>query len=56
MYVFVRLRDGDHYVSVKSSFEHTGAVPRGSMCFWCLMLSLSGPCELLYVFRFASWI
>ena len=25
------------------------ASPRGSMCFRCLMFSLSGPCELLFL-------
>ena len=24
------------------------ASPRGFTCFWCLMFSLSGPCELLF--------
>ena len=33
------------------------ASPRGPMCFWCLMFSLSGPCELLFLLGFiASWI
>ena len=32
------------------------ASPRGPMCFMCLMFSLSGPCELLFLFCFiASW-
>ena len=32
------------------------ASPRGPVCFWCLMLSLSGPCELLFLLRFiTSW-
>ena len=33
------------------------ASPRGPMCFWCLMFSLSGgPYELLYLLCFiASW-
>ena len=32
------------------------ASPRGSMCFRCLMFSLSGPCELLLLLCFiASW-
>ena len=26
------------------------ASPRGPMCFSCLMFSLSGPCELLFLF------
>ena len=30
--------------------------PRGSMCFSCMIFSLSGPCELLFVHCFnASW-
>ena len=30
--------------------------PRGLMCFRCLMFSLSGPCELLFLLCFiASW-
>ena len=30
--------------------------PRGLMCFRCLMYSLSGPCELLFLFCcIASW-
>ena len=32
------------------------ASPRGPMCFRCLMFSLSGPCELLFLLGFiASW-
>ena len=32
------------------------ASPRGPMCFRCLMFSLSGPCELLFVLcLIASW-
>ena len=32
------------------------ASPRGHMCFRCLMFSLSGPCELLFLLCFiASW-
>ena len=35
----------------------SNAIPRGSMCFRCLMLSLSGPCELLFLLCFiSSWI
>ena len=26
------------------------ASPRGTMCFRCLIFSLSGPCELLFFF------
>ena len=30
--------------------------PRGPMCFKCLMFSLPGPCELLFLLCFiASW-
>ena len=33
------------------------ASSRGHMCFRCLMFSLSGPCELLFLLCFiASWI
>ena len=28
--------------------------PRGPMCFRCLMISLSGPCELLFLFCFIA--
>ena len=32
------------------------ASPRGPMCFRCLVFSVSGPCELLFLLRFiASW-
>ena len=32
------------------------AIPRGPMCFMCLMFSSSGPCELLFLICFiASW-
>ena len=32
------------------------ATPRGPMCFRCLMFSLSGPCQLLFLLCFiASW-
>ena len=32
------------------------ASSRGPMCFRCLMFSLSGPCELLFLLsRIASW-
>ena len=32
------------------------ASPRGPMCFKCRIFSLSGPCELLFLFCFiASW-
>ena len=34
----------------------TNAIPRGPMCFRCLMFSLSGPCELLFLLCFiTSW-
>ena len=43
-----------YYVFVNSSFKH--ASPRGPMCFWCLMFSLSGPCEsLLFLCCISSW-
>ena len=33
------------------------ASPRGPLCFRCLMFSLSGPCELLFLLcLIASWI
>ena len=33
------------------------AIPRGPMCFRCLIFSLSGPCEVLLLLCFiASWI
>ena len=47
-----------YYVGVKSSFQHAemNGIPRGAMCFRCLMFSLSGPCELLcLLFFIASW-
>ena len=32
------------------------AIPRGSMCFRCLMFNVSGPCELLFLLCFiSSW-
>ena len=32
------------------------ASPKGPMCFRCLIFSLSGPCELLFLLCFiASW-
>ena len=32
------------------------ASSRGPMCLWCMMFSLLGPCELLFIFSFiASW-
>ena len=34
----------------------SSAIPRGPMCFRCLMLNLSGLCELLFFLCFiASW-
>ena len=30
------------------------ASPRGTICFRCLMLSLSGPCELLFLLCFIA--
>ena len=67
MSVVVTVWDGDyasqlpyvwHYVGVKSIFNMLvkNASPRRSMCFRCLMFSLSGPCELLFLLCFiASW-
>ena len=46
-----------YYVFVKSSnILVRNASPRGPMCFRCLIFSLSGPCELLFLLCFiASW-
>ena len=47
-----------YYVGVKSSFNMIvrNAIPRGHMCFRCLMFNLSGPCELLFLLCcIASW-
>ena len=47
-----------YYVFVKSRFKHSvrNASPRGPICFRCLIFSLSGPCELLFLLCFiASW-
>ena len=43
-----------YYVFVKSRFNILVryASPRGSMCFRCLIFSLSGPCELLFLLCF----
>ena len=30
------------------------ASPKGPMCFMCLMFSLSGPCELLFLLCFIA--
>ena len=30
------------------------ASPSGAMCFMCLMFSLSGPCELLFLLWFTA--
>ena len=44
-----------YYVGVKSSFQHARA-SRGHMWIRCLMFSLSGPCELLFLLCFiAPW-
>ena len=32
------------------------ASPRGPMCFRCLISSLSGPCELLFLLFFYSFL
>ena len=64
----VELWDGDYvrqlpcmwyYVAVNGSFNMLvrNASPRGYMCFRCLMVSMSGPCELLFLLCcIASWI
>ena len=47
-----------HMSGIKSSINMLvrDASPRGSMCFRCLMFSLSGPCELLFLLCFiAPW-
>ena len=47
-----------YYVGVKSSFNMLGrnVSPRRAIYFRCLMFSLSGPCELLFLLCFsASW-
>ena len=47
-----------HMCGVKSSFNMLvrNTSPIGPMCFRCLMYSLSGPCELLFLLCFiASW-
>ena len=48
-----------YYVFVKSSFKHTReeCEPKGTYVFRCLIFSLPGPCELLFLLGFiASWI
>ena len=58
--------DGDYvsqlphvcYYVVVSGFKYAreNASTRGPMWFWCLMLRLLGPCELLFLLCFiASW-
>ena len=47
-----------YYVFVRSSFKHTceECDSKSPMCFRCLIFSLSGPCELLFLLCFiASW-
>ena len=45
------------HMYVKSSFNMLVRSPRGPMYFRCMMFSLSGPCELLFLLSFiASWI
>ena len=47
-----------YYVVVKSSFKILvrNASPKGPMCFRCLIFSLSGDCELLFLLCcIASW-
>ena len=66
VYVFVEFWDGD-YVSqlpyvwyymlvLRAVFNMLvrNASPRGPMCFRCLMFSLSGPCELLFLLGFIA--
>ena len=59
--LFLWLWDGDnvsqlpyvwYYVVVMSSFKHE--TPVEPMCFNCLMFSLSGPCELLFLLGFIT--
>ena len=38
-----------YYVAVLNIVMRN-ASPRGPMCFMCLIFSLSGPCELLFLF------
>ena len=47
-----------YYVFGKSSFKHTReeCESKMTMCFRCLIVSLSVPCELLFLLCFiASW-
>ena len=47
-----------YYVGVIAVFNMLvrNETPRGHMCFRCLMLNLSGPCELLFLLCvIASW-
>ena len=64
--VFVRFWDRDYvsqlpgvryYVFVKIILNILvkNASPRGSMCFRCLIFSLSGPCKLFLLCFIASW-
>ena len=58
LYEVIQLPYVWYYVGVKSSFNMLvrNASPRGPMCFRCLMFSLSGPDELLFLLCFiASW-
>ena len=40
----------------KSSFQHAceECESKGPMCFTCLMFSLSGPCEMLFLLCFIA--
>ena len=46
-----------YYVVVKSSLNILvrNASSRGPMCFRCLIFSLSGPCELLFLLCFIAF-
>ena len=43
-----------YYVGVRAVFNMLvrNVSPRGTMCFRCLVFSLSGPCELLFLLCF----
>ena len=44
------------FAVIEGSSPVWNASPRGPMCFRCLMFSLSGACELLFLLCFiASW-
>ena len=61
-YVFGGSWDGDfHMCGIMSLLRAVlnmlmeNASPRGHMCFRCLMISLSGPYELLFSLCYSSW-